>query len=46
LKLVFLIVARAVLLLGLSRREWWWKDAEILMLRHQLASGGATAPEA
>lgn len=21
----------------LSRREEWWKDAEILMLRHQLA---------
>jgi len=37
LKLVFLIVARAVSLLGLSRREPWWKDAEILMLRHQLA---------
>jgi len=37
LKLIFLIVARAVSLLGLSRREWWWKDAEILMLRHQLA---------
>jgi len=25
--------------LGLSRREAWWKDAEILMLRHQLAVG-------
>jgi hypothetical protein len=37
LKLVFLIVTRAVSLLGLSRRESWWKDAEILMLRHQLA---------
>jgi hypothetical protein len=37
LRLIFLIVARAVSLLGLSRREWWWKDAEILMLRHQLA---------
>jgi putative transposase len=37
LKLVFLIVTRAVSLLGLSRREEWWKDAEILMLRHQLA---------
>jgi hypothetical protein len=24
-------------LLRLSRREAWWKDAEILMLRHQLA---------
>jgi hypothetical protein len=31
LRLIFLIVARAVSLLGLSRREWWWKDAEILI---------------
>jgi putative transposase len=31
------IVTRAVSLLGLSRRESWWKDAEILMLRHQFA---------
>jgi hypothetical protein len=31
LKLIFLIVSRAVSLLGLSRRESWWKDAEILM---------------
>jgi hypothetical protein len=37
LKLIFLIVSRALSLLGLSRRESWWKDAEILMLRHQLA---------
>jgi transposase len=37
LKLIFLIVTRAVVLLGLSRREVWWKDAEILILRHQLA---------
>jgi hypothetical protein len=37
LRLVFLIVTRGISLLGLSRREWWWKDAEILMLRHQLA---------
>jgi hypothetical protein len=37
LKLIFLIVTRAVSVLGLSRRETWWKDAEILMLRHQLA---------
>jgi transposase len=37
LKLIFLIVSRAVSLMGLSRRESWWKDAEILMLRHQLA---------
>jgi hypothetical protein len=33
LKLIFLIVTRAMSLLGLSRREGWWKDAEILMLR-------------
>jgi hypothetical protein len=35
LKLIFLIVTRVVSLLGLSRREEWWKDAEILMLRHR-----------
>jgi hypothetical protein len=37
LKLIFLVVTRALSVLGLSRREAWWKDAEILMLRHQLA---------
>jgi hypothetical protein len=37
MKVIFLIVSRAVSLSGLSRRESWWKDAEILMLRHQLA---------
>jgi hypothetical protein len=39
LKLIFLIliVTRVVSVLGLSRREAWWKDAEIMMLRHQLA---------
>ena len=37
LKLIFLIVTRVVSVLGLSRREAWWEDAEILMLRHQLA---------
>jgi hypothetical protein len=37
LKLIFLIVTRAVSLLGLSQREWRQKDAEILILRHQLA---------
>jgi hypothetical protein len=37
LKLIFLVVSRAMSLLRLSRREDWWKDAEILMLRHQLA---------
>jgi hypothetical protein len=37
LKLIFLVVTRAVSVLGLSRRESCSKDAEILMLRHQLA---------
>ncbi len=37
LKLIFLVVPRTVSVLGLWRREAWWKDAEILMLRHQLA---------
>ena len=37
MELIFLIVSRAVSLLRLSRRESWWKDAEILMLRHQLS---------
>src|ERR1035441_499259 len=46
LKLVFLIVTRAVSLLGLSRRESWWKDAEILMLRHQLAVAEREHPRA
>ena len=46
LKLTFLIVSRAVSLLGLSRREAWWKDAEILMLRHQLAVAQRERPQA
>jgi transposase len=46
LKLIFLIVARAVSLLGLSRRGSWWKDAEILMLRHQLAVAQRERPRA
>ena len=37
LKLIFLIATRTVALVGLSRREVWWKDAEILILRHQMA---------
>jgi hypothetical protein len=36
LKLIFLIVSRAVSVLGLSRREAWWKDAEIRAPRTQL----------
>ncbi len=46
LKLIFLIVIRAVSVLGLSRREAWWKDAEILMLRHQLAVALRERPRA
>ena len=46
LKLIFLIVTRAVSVLGLSRREAWWKDAEILMLRHQLAVALRQRPRA
>jgi hypothetical protein len=46
LKLIFLIVTRTVSLLGLSRREWWCKDAEILMLRHQLAVAERERPRA
>jgi hypothetical protein len=37
LKLIFLVVSRATSLIRLSHREPWRKDAEILMLRHQLA---------
>ena len=37
MKLTFLIVSRVMSLLRLSRREAWWKDTEILMLRQQLA---------
>jgi putative transposase len=46
LKLIFLAVSRAVSLLGLSRRESWWKDTEILMLRHQLAVAERERPRA
>ena len=46
LQLIFLIATRAVALLGLSRREWWWKDAEILMLRHRLAVAQREWPRA
>jgi hypothetical protein len=46
LKLIFPVVTRAVPVLGLSRREAWWKDAEILMLRHQLAVALRERPRA
>ena len=46
LKLVFLTVSSAMSLLRLSRREQWWKDAEILMLRHQLAVALRERPRA
>ena len=37
LKLVFLVVSRAMSLFRLPHRESWRKDAGILMLAHQLA---------
>jgi putative transposase len=46
LKLTFLIISRAMSLLRLPRREAWWKDAEILMLRHQLAVAQRERPRA
>jgi hypothetical protein len=46
LKLIFLALTRAVSVLGLSRRESWWKDAEILMLRHQPAVAQRERPRA
>ena len=45
-KLIFLIVSRVMSLLRLSRRESWSKDAEILMLRHQLAVALRERPRA
>src|SRR6266702_1664352 len=46
LNLIFLVVTRSVSVLGLSRREDWWKDAEILMLHHQLAVALRERPRA
>ena len=46
MKLVFLVVSGVVSLLRLPRREWWWTDAEILMLRHQLAVAEREWPKA
>jgi putative transposase len=46
LKLIFLIVSRTMSLLRLSHRESWWKDAEILMLRHQLSIALREQPRA
>ena len=46
LNLIFLVVSRAMSLIRLSRRESWWKDAEILMLRHQLAVAQRPRPRA
>jgi hypothetical protein len=46
LKLIFLTVSSAMSLLRLSRREDWWKAAEILMLRHQLAIALRERPRA
>jgi hypothetical protein len=46
LKLIFLAISSAMSLLRLSRREEWWKDAEILVLRHQLAVALRERPRA
>jgi hypothetical protein len=46
LKLIVLIVTRVLSLLGLSRREAWWKNAEILILRDQLAVAQREQPRA
>jgi hypothetical protein len=45
LKLIFLVVSRFMSLIRLSHRESWWKDAEILMLRHQLAVAQRQRPQ-
>ena len=46
LKLIFVVVSGVVPVLRLPRRESWWKDAEILMLRHQLAVAQREWPKA
>jgi hypothetical protein len=46
LKLIFVTVSGAMSLFRLSRRKEWWKDAEILMLRHQLAVALRERPRA
>jgi hypothetical protein len=40
LKLIFLVVSRAISLLRLSRREDWWKDAEISRPGARIRHGG------
>ena len=37
LRFVFLLAARLVAVARLSRRDTEWKNAEILLLRHQLS---------
>jgi transposase len=46
LRLIFLTVSSVMSLFRLSHREEWWKDAEILMLRHQLAVALRERPRA
>src|ERR1700748_3911521 len=43
---MFLVMTRAVSVLRLARREAWWKDAEILLLRNQLAVALRERPKA
>ena len=43
-KLIFLLVTRAIARLRLARRAHLWKDAEILILRHQLSVAVRTNP--
>ena len=43
---MFLIISGVMSLLGLSRRQAWWKDAEILILHHQLAVAQRERPRA
>jgi putative transposase len=46
LRLILLTVSSVMSLFRLSRWEEWWKDAEILMLRHQLAVALRERPRA
>ena len=45
-RLIFLTISSVMSLFRMSHREEWWKDAEILMLRHQLAVALRERPRA